>query len=305
MNLEREIRGIVPVLTTPINEDGSLDISALKNIIEFLISKRVAGFWALGTGSEDMNFTFSQRLEIARIVSETNRGRVPVILGASFYATDDIIHFIEETQSLEVDAYHVMVYHNLLGLDRVEWLYNFVADNSPKPIWMYSSANYGRVLPPATVAKLKQHPNIGGVKYSTKNALDIAKVIMMNEEKDFQVITAVAGILYSCLALGVKAHTSSLASCLPEPLIEIYDLFLSGDHARALEKQMDFVSFLERFPSRLRRDNFFQAAEEKYILKLRKLCKEYTTSYYSDVTGDEKQSIQQALKDFSYPPFEA
>lgn len=303
MGTDDEIKGIVPVLTTPLNKDGSVDTSALARIIEFLISKRVGGFWALGTGSEDMNLSFAQRLKIAHVVSETNSGRLPIILGATFYATDDVLEFIKETHKLEIDAFHLMVYHNLLGFDRVEWLYNFVADNSPKPIWIYSSANYGRSLSPEIVARIKIHPNIKGVKYSTKNALDIAKVVMMADQ-EFQVITAVGSILYSCLCLGVKAHTTSLASCLPEPLVEIYDLFQAGDRDNALKKQMKFVSFLERLPHRLRNDNFFQAAEEKYILHLRKLCNEYTTSYYSDVSDDEKVSIQNALKDFNYPPFD-
>lgn len=303
METDREIKGIVPVLTTPLNKDGSVDESALARIIEFLISKRVGGFWALGTGSEDMNLSFDRRLKIARIVSETNSGRLPIILGASFYATDDIIDFIKETQELKIDAFHVMVYHNLLGLDRVEWLYNFVADKSPKPVWIYSSANYGRALPPEIVDRIKTHPNIKGVKYSTKNALDIAKVVTMADD-EFQVITAVASILYTCLCLGVKAHTTSLASCLPEPLVEIYDLFQTGDREKALEKQMRFVNFLEMLPRRLRNDNFFQAAEEKFILHLRKLCNEYTTSYYSDVSDDEKIHIRNILKDFDYPPFD-
>jgi len=303
MATNRPIEGIIPVLTTPLKINGTVDEPALKRIIEFLISKHVGGFWALGTGSEDMNLTFSQRMEIARVISDTNKGRLPIILGASFYAAGDILEFIKEAQSLEIDAFHVMAYHNLLGLDQVEWLYNFVADNSPKPVWMYSSANYGRALTPKVVAKLKSHPNIKGVKYSTKNALDIARVVGMADGTEFQVITAVASILYTCLCLGVRAHTSSLASCLPEPLIEIFDLFKAGERDEALKKQMRFVSFLDRFPQRLRVDNFFQAAEEKFILHLRGLCNEYTTSYFSDVLEDEKEILSEALKDFQFPPF--
>ena len=299
----RYLKGIIPVLTTPLSMDGSIDKNGLISLVEFLINKKVGGFWALGTASEDMNLTFGQRLEVAQIVSETNAGRVPLILGAAFYALDDIIAFIDEAQQLEIDAFHIMVYHNLLGLDRVEWYYNYIADHSPKPIWMYSSANYGRCLSPEVINKLKEHPNINGIKFSTKNALDIAKVVMLTDE-NFQVITAVASILYTCLCLGVKAHTTSLASCLPEPLIEIYKLFQADDRETALKKQMRFVRFLETFPRRLRRDNFFQAAEEKYILHLRGLCNEYTTSYYSDVSTEEKSTIKNALKNFGFPPFD-
>ena len=297
---KKEISGLIPVLTTPINSEGQFDADAQKRIVEYLVSKKIGGLWVLGTGSEDMNLTFSQRVEIAQTVVETVNNRVPILLGASFFASKDILDFIKETQHLNIEGYHAMVYHHLLGPDSVDWFYRDIAYNSHKPIWLYSSANYGRMLTPDIVDKLKKYPNIAGIKYSTKNIHDIANVARMADKTNFQIISAVAGIMYSCLSLGVKAHTTSLGSCLPDPLIEIIELFKAGKQKEALNKQMEFNSFLGCFPKRLRIENFFQAAEEKFILQLRGLCNEYTTSYYQGLTDQEKSIIQEALEQYSY-----
>jgi len=254
----------------------------------------VSGFWALGTGSEDMNLSFRKRMEVARVVAETTAGRVPVLLGAAFYALEDTLSFMEETRDLEIDAYHLMVYHPLLGLDQVEWIYRHVADQSHKPLWLYSSANYGRWLPPEFLAKIKDHPNIGGVKYSTSNAVHAGKALMAADE-DFQVITSVASTLLACLALGSKAHTTSLASCLPEILIRIYELFRSGKTAEALGEQRRLLAFMDALPKEAQKANFFQAATEKYILSLRGICSEYTTSYYRDLSEEEKRITRDLL----------
>jgi 4-hydroxy-tetrahydrodipicolinate synthase len=138
----RRLRGVIPVLTTPINKDGSIDIEGLQRLVEFLVSKKIGGLWVLGTGSEDMNLTFKKRLEVAKVVSETNAGRVPIVLGAGFFALEEILEFISGTYMLDVDAYHVMPYHPLLSLDRLDWFYRHIADNCPKPLWMYSSGNW-------------------------------------------------------------------------------------------------------------------------------------------------------------------
>lgn len=296
-----KIKGIIPVLTTPLEKDGSIDEKGLIKLIDFLIEKRAAGFWALGTGSEDMNLTYAKRIQVARIVAETNAGRVPVLLGTSFYALEDALSFIEETSSLDINGYHFLVYHNLLGLNRVEWLYRHLAEKSPKPIWMYSSANYGRWLPPDFVEKLKEHPNIAGIKYSTSNIVHASKVIAMDDD-EFQVITSVATTLLSALSMGSKACTTSIASCLPEILIKIYLLYKEGNMKNALLEQKKLNEFLSRLPKQLREENFFQAAEEKYILSLRGICQEYTTSYYKDLEENEKESVQHLLKEYNLLP---
>jgi 4-hydroxy-tetrahydrodipicolinate synthase len=294
MKKSRALNGIIPVLNTPLLADGSIDAEGLRRLVAFLIGKGVGGFWALGTSSEDMNLSFKKRLQVARIVSEANAGRLPLILGASFYGLEDILEFIKETKDLDIDAFHVMIYHNLLGLNRVQWLYHHVADASPKPVWMYSSANYGRWLPPEFVPEARKHPNIHGIKYSTSNTVHVGKVLTLADE-GFQVITSVASTLLSCLSLGSKAHVTSIGSCLPEILMEIFKLFQEGKMEEALSAQRRLNWFLGALPKGLRDDNFFQAAEEKYILSLRGICNEFTTSYYRDIGEEEKKGLRESL----------
>ena len=293
----RTIEGIVPVLLTPFDANGGIDADSQVRLTEHLVNLDIGGLWVLGTGSEDMNLTYDKRLEVARLVTSTVKGRVPIVLGAGFFALEDTISFMRDTAELEFDAYHVMPYHPLYSLDRLEWHYRYVADNAPKPVMMYTSGNWCRNIPPEFPVRLRDHPNIAGIKFSSSNAVHNTKVIAMHEP-GFQVITAVIAQLFPCLCLGTKAHTSSTASALPEPLIEIYQLFKAGHHNQALAAQHRFNEFMSRIPKGPGQDNFLKAAEEKYILKLRGLCQEYTSSYYRNVNEDEKQQIEAALADY-------
>lgn len=293
----RPIRGVVPVVQTPITADGSIDADGLRKLMSWLGSLDIGGYWCLGTGSEDMNLSFAKRLEVARIVTEANAGKLPLVLGTGFFATDDIVDFMAATKDLEFDAYHIMPYHPLLSLDRIAWLYRFVADRATKPVWMYYSSNWSKKITPEFVEGLKDHPNIAGIKFSTRDTTDQIKVCGM-ATADFQVITAVATQFFASLALGSAAGTSSLGGCIPEPLIELYRLFTAGRTAEALDLQKKITAFLGSLPKGLKADNFLGAAEEKYILALRGICQPYTTSYYRDANEQEQAQIRAAIEKF-------
>ena len=248
-----------------------------------------------------MNLTFERRLLAARAVCQANRGRLPLILGAGFFCLDDILAFMEATKDLEFDAYHVMPYHPLLGLDRLDWFYRHLADAAPKPLWMYTSANWARPITPAFAAGLKDHPGIAGIKFSSSNAPDQIKVLALADD-GFQVITAVVKQFYACLCMGAKAGTTSLASALPEPIIEIFDLFTAGRHEQALAAQRRLTAFLDAWPEDVKNDNFLGAAEEKYILSLRGICAEHVTSYYRCLTDGEKAALRRALAHYDMVP---
>ena len=295
----RPVRGIVPVVSTPLTAKEDIDVKALRRLIEFLNTKNIGGLWVLGTGSEDMNLSFAKRITVAQAACEANRGKTPLLLGAGFFAMEDILDFIEETKNLEFDGYHVMPYNPRLSLERLDWFYRHIADNCPKPLWMYTSGNWSKPVTPAFVANLKPHPNITGIKFSNRDTVAITEVAKLADE-GFQVITAVASQLYACLSLGSKAHTSSLSCCLPEPMIEIYDLYIKGKYDESLSAQRRLNIFLEELSKNTKKDNFLQAADEKYILKLRGICDEYVTSYYRQVDEGEKERIKELLDAYQF-----
>jgi dihydrodipicolinate synthase/N-acetylneuraminate lyase len=295
----RELKGVIPVVQTPFHSDGSIDQEGLVRLVEFLVDAGVGGLWVLGTNSEDMNLSFAKRLEVARTVTKTNRGRLPLVLGSGFFCMDDILAFMDAARGLEFDAYHVMPYHPLMGLDGIEKFYRDIADHAAKPLWMYTSANWCRPFPPEFYGRLKDHSNIAGVKFSTSRTTDLIEVANL-AERDFQVVTAIAKQLLMTLSIGIAGSTSSLAGALPEPLIEIYQLYKAGRHDAALAAQRRLNAFLSRMPKRPRSWNFLPAAEEKYILSLRGICCPYMSSYYTALNEEEQAQVRAALAEFGY-----
>jgi 4-hydroxy-tetrahydrodipicolinate synthase len=296
----RPIQGVIPVLSTPFTAAGEVDEPALRRLVDFLAGKEIGGLWVLGTGSEDMNLSYDKRLQVARIVTDQNAGRLPLVVGAGFFALEDILRFAEEVKDLDFEYYHVMPYHTLLSFERLEWFYRHIADRLAKPLWMYTSANWSKPFTPEFVASLKGHPNIAGVKYSTKDAVNILKVAALQDE-EFQVITAVASQFAACLGMGVKGHTSSLGSAVPEAMIAVYKAFREQGQEAALQEQQRLNAFLSEWPKGGKSNNFLQAAEEKAILELRGICKRHTSSYYAEMDDAGVAALKRVMEKYGYP----
>lgn len=294
-----KIKGILPVLHTPLNMDGQVDEMALRKIVEFLVSQDIGGIWVLGTGGEDMNLTIAQRKTVVRTAHSQNRGRKPLVVGTSFYSFEDSCDFLEFLNQFELNGVHYTPYQQLISLDRIKYCYFELAKTSKNPVWMYSSANWCQHIPPSFVREMKGTHNIVGMKYSTSNIAHLTEVASLADD-EFNIISAVASTLVPSLTVGVDGATSSLAGAFPEPLIEIYKSFRRGDIRESMALQRKLNEFTSKWPKSLSKDNFLKAAEEKSILEYRGFCGRATSTYYRDATDEESKFIVDLFKEY-YP----
>ncbi len=286
----RKLKGIIPVLITPINQYGDIDVNSLNNLCEKYLDSGVEGLWVLGTGGEDMCLSFNDRLKVAQIVSEKIDNKLDIILGCSFFSPKESFDFIQKTSDFKISAYHAMPYHQKVSLNQIFSWYEKLANFSPFPFWCYTSGNWAQRMSPDFIKSLKMNKNIVGVKYSSSNIVDIQGAIEL-EDENFQVITAVVKSLFTCLSLGVKAATSVEANLFLNPIKEIFDSFNSGNIKEAYLKQKFLNNVLLQYPSHAAKDNFLRVAEIKYLMKLRGHCEDWLTNYYRQINNSERKEL--------------
>ena len=84
-------RGYFAAVPTPFNEDGSLALDLLRELLDFYVDQGLHGVLVLGTTGE----WFSQSTEERRLVAETAidaiGGRIPVLIGCTDYTADLVI----------------------------------------------------------------------------------------------------------------------------------------------------------------------------------------------------------------------
>jgi 4-hydroxy-tetrahydrodipicolinate synthase len=169
-----------------------------------------------------------------------------------------------------------------------------VADHAEKPLWMYTSANYTKNVPPEFIEKTLNHPNIAGMKYSTSNIVQMEKAISYNRE-DFQVIAAVVRQFLPSLSLGVEATTTVEGCFYYDMIYKIYSAFMAGKIQEAALHQKNLNRFLEKASTGAAKDNFLKSAEGKYVLSRIGLCKKHMSGYFREVSAEEEKQLDKVI----------
>jgi len=292
----KRLKGVIPVLPVPFTDRFEADGDGIFSMIEFLINAGVGGFWSLGSASEDINIPVRERVRIARITAEANNGRLPIIMGTGLTAIGDILWFFDEISDLKLDGVHVLPYDTKMGEKRLIHFFLTLADKAPFPVWLYHNPKRGKPITEFVIKEVKDHPNIGGIKVGGYALTELTDAVMQRSD-DFDVIGAGGGQMFQMLCLGAEAHTTSDASAIPEPYVEIYDLFKKGKFYEARERQWAVIRLTKSFP---RTENGEYAAEEKYILSLRGICSEVVNPLYRCLTNEEKRQIKNVLQAYGF-----
>jgi 2-dehydro-3-deoxy-D-pentonate aldolase len=292
------IKGIIPVLLTPMLENGEIDERGLENLVEFLLTKNIAGIWAMGSASEDIHISRGNRIKIINKIDATVKGKIPVIAGTGMTNINEIIHFSIEIEKCELAGIHVVFFDRELCESRMISEMIRLADDIKFPVWLYHNPWRGRLVTKKIITELRDHPNIHGIKVGGHDLTIMIRAIML-QTPEFQVIGAGGGQMFSMFALGAHAHTASDACVWPEEFNKLYAMLSKGDIEAAREQQFKMIKFTSQLPTKPDLDNGEKSAEEKFMLSIRDICREFVNPAYRLLYESEKQSILSALK--SYP----
>ena len=101
--VDRTIKGIVPMLSTPFNEKGQIDFEDLQREVEWMISVGSNGV-GIAVASEIYKLTDPERDQVLSTVVKQADGRVPVVMNTGAMGTDVTIYYSQRAEELGADA---------------------------------------------------------------------------------------------------------------------------------------------------------------------------------------------------------
>ncbi len=96
------LHGIVTVLNTPYNPDGSVDYKAVNCNVKEALRAGVAGFLVPAIASEVSKLTLFEKLKIVETVFDANNGQVPVFVGTGGDSAEDAVEMLNIYQAIGV-----------------------------------------------------------------------------------------------------------------------------------------------------------------------------------------------------------
>lgn len=235
--MSQELRGVLTALSTPFNQDETIDVDTLRKIVDRSIDAGVDGVVAAGSTGEVGALSSEERLLLIKTVIEQANGRVPVIANTGATSTAEAILLSKAAEQLGADVLMLITpYYEPLTLEETVTYIKDVARSVSIPVMLYNIPPVTGVnLDPATVRALAEEvENIRYIKDSSANWEQALQLIHHHSD----VIGTFIGwdaYLYSALVEGAAGVMAGTANVVPDEIVAVTRRINDGDLAGARE----------------------------------------------------------------------
>lgn len=247
-----EIRGIIPPIITPMNDDAEQTVNheELRRQVERQIESGVHGLFPFGTNGEAYALSMKEKEEILETVIDQVKDRVPVYAGTGCITTADTIRMSRRAQELGANALSIITPSFALASQKELYdHYVAVAKAVDIPIILYNiPPRTGNKLLPETVQALCRDVDvIVGAKDSSGDIENLKAYIRLTRDlgKDVAILAGNDGSILTCLKEGGAGGIAGRANIWPATAARIYDRFVAGDLEGAQEAQ-DAIAILQQ-----------------------------------------------------------
>ena len=173
------INGIVPILITPFDKKGKIDVNSLQSLIDFNINSGVHGL-GVANGSEVFKLNEEERKLVTKTVVDHVAGRVPVVINTGASGTLLATQYSKVAEEQGADALMIIPPHFMpVGINEIIDYYSTISSEVNIPIFLQD-------IPQAPISatlaiKLeKECKNISYIKVETLPTTD--KIFEINKQ---------------------------------------------------------------------------------------------------------------------------
>lgn len=222
------LAGTGVALITPFKKDFTVDVDALKNIVNYQIDNGINYLVVLGTTAESATLSKEEKELVIDTVINANKKRLPLVLGVGGNNTHEIT---EELKSRDFSPFTAILsvspYYNKPTQEGIYQHFKAIAEVSPVPVILYNVP--GRTssnMLPATVLRLaNDFKNIVGIKEASGDIVQAMKIIQHKPE-DFLVISGDDMITLPMVLAGGAGVISVIGEGFPKQFSQMVKLGL-------------------------------------------------------------------------------
>jgi 4-hydroxy-tetrahydrodipicolinate synthase len=228
------IKGSIPAIVTPMQADGSLDVTALKRLLDWHIAEGSDGIVVVGTTGESPTVDFAEHCLLIETTVQHVAGRIPVIAGTGANATREAIELAQFAKQAGVDAHlSVVPYYNKPTQEGLFQHFKAIAEAVALPMIVYNVP--GRTvadLSNDTALRLAEVPGIIGIKDATGD-IERGSDLLRRAPQGFAVYSGDDATALALMLLGAVGTISVTANVAPRLMHVMCQAALAGDLATA------------------------------------------------------------------------
>ncbi|MFQ6602793.1 4-hydroxy-tetrahydrodipicolinate synthase [Flavobacterium sp. C3NV] len=226
-------------LVTPFKKDFSIDIEALQRIVNFSIDGGVEYLVVMGTTAENATLTQAEKELVITTVINTNKGRLPLVLGVG---GNNTMQIVEELKTGDFSAFEAILsvspYYNKPTQEGIYQHFKAIAEASPIPVILYNvpGRTSSNMLPSTVIRLANDFKNVVAIKEAAGDVVQAMQLIK-NAPKDFLVISGDDMIALPIVLAGGAGVISVIGQGFPKEFSEMIRLGLNKKVSEAFKTQ--------------------------------------------------------------------
>ena len=258
------IEGLIAATFSPMNEDGSLNLSQVPGIVEHLIADGIAGLYVCGSTGEGPLMSGHERRQVAEAYVSATAGRIPVIVQIGHDSLAEARDLAEHARDCGADAISAIA-PRYFGCDSVDTLVSCLSEATGSvpdmPFFYYhipalSGINFDmlELLRRAP----RQLPGFAGIKYSALTIHEYQECLACAGD-DYTILFGCDEMLLSSLAVGGYGAVGSTFNFAAPLYNGIIDAYRQSDLQDAQDLQLKSVRMIHMLYDRYRGQPGFKA----------------------------------------------
>jgi 4-hydroxy-2-oxoglutarate aldolase len=222
---------------TVFDENEEVAYDKIAENIERYNGTKVRGYMPLGSNGEFRSLTDEASVKIIEVYRKYRDKGKTLIAGVGSESAKITIEFIRRIADKGGDYATVLPPYYFVSFMTDEALiryYTKIADESPIPVMMYNAPKFaaGLTFSASLVSTLAVHPNIAGMKDSSKEEISMY-IDAVPKGVHFYVMAGTIEKFYSGLLVGAVGGVLSIANYLPDLCCRLHELYEAGNHEEA------------------------------------------------------------------------
>lgn len=228
---QQPMRGMFPVLVTPFDEQDRIDEDSLRSVVEYNINAGVHGV-VIAFATEIMKLTETERLQVAQVVVDQARGRVPVVVNTGAVSTVATVQYSQQTEDLGVTAVMCTPPAADVPADEKKAYFKVISDAISVPIFVQEA---GTSLGGALLRQIAEESE--RVRYAKVENAPPAQKVYEAVQHGGDLVTVFGGASGSYLIEELRRGSQGTMPwpSRPHAFVQVWDHWQSGDETAARE----------------------------------------------------------------------
>ena len=239
----KPITGSIVALATPLHEDGSVDYSTLRKLVDWHIAEGTDCIGVVGTTGESPTVNVEEHCEIIRVSVEQANKRVPIMAGCGANSTTEAIELARFAKQVGADCQlQVVPYYNKPTQQGQYLHFKAIAEAvGDLPTVLYNVPGRSVAdMAHATVLRLAEVPGIVGIKEATGN-IERAQWLIRQAPEGFAIYSGDDPTAVALMLCGGHGNVSVTANVAPRLMHELCIAAIAGDRKTAMAIQFKLL----------------------------------------------------------------